>query len=173
MSIGAVQELIKSDSFTDLLDRIKKMYAKGKRWNIKFEIPELKNFEKYEKRFNEFVQKQVDAYNHLPPAPIPEGEGIFAFKTVAELKLWGRKQHNCIGDQVYSVKNRQRFLYRVILNGEEATLEIKMNKGKNQIGDLLGTRNTKVSSALRSHVWKWFRETAKLKSYKMQPMLLG
>lgn len=172
MSIGAVQELIKSESFTDLLDRIKKMYAKGKRWNIKFEIPELKNFEKYEKRFNEFVQKLIDEYNYLPPAPIPDGEGIYALKTVGELKSWGRKQHNCIGDQIYSVKNRQRFIYKVIYDEEEATLEIKIGKGKYQIGDLLGTRNTKVSSALRSHVWKWFRSKVESKSYKLQPMLL-
>lgn len=172
MSIGAVQELIKSESFTDLLERIKKMYAKGKRWNIKFEIPELKNFEKYEKRFNEFVQKLIDEYNYLPPAPIPDGEGIYALKTVGELKSWGRKQQNCIGGYVHSVKNKRVFLYKVILNKEEATLEIKMKDGKCELGDLLGKRNIKVSKELRSHVWKWFRETAKSKSYKMQPMLL-
>ena len=173
MSIGAVQELVKSESFTDLLDRIKKMYAKGKKWYIKFEIPELKSFDKFEDRFNAAIQKRIDAYNYLPPAPIPDGEGIYALKTVAEQKAWGRKQHNCIGGQVYSVKNRQKFLYKVILNKEEATLEIKMKNGKCELGDLLGKRNTKVSKELRSHVWKWFRGTAKSKSYKMQPMLLA
>ena len=173
LSIGAVQELIKSESFTELLDRIKKMYVKGKRWYIKFEIPDFKSFDKYEEKFNAAIQKRIDAYNYLPPAPIPDGEGIYALKTVAEQKAWGRKQHNCIGGQVYSVKNRQKFLYKVILNKEEATLEIKMKDGKCDIGDLLGKRNTKVSKELRSHVWKWFRETAKSKSYKMQPMQLA
>lgn len=172
MSIGAVQELIKSESFSDLLDRIKKMYAKGKRWNIKFEIPDLKSFDKYENRFNEFVQKRIDAYNYLPPAPIPNGEGIYALKTVAEQKSWGKKQQNCIGTYVHSVKTRQKFLYKVILNDEEATLEIKMKDGKCQLGNLLGKRNTKVSSELRSHIWKWFRTNSESRSYKLKPMLL-
>lgn len=173
MSIGAVQELVKSESFSDLLERIKKMYARGKKWYVKFEIPELKSFDKYEERFNTAIQKRIDAYNHLPPAPIPDGDGIYALKTVAEQKSWGRKQQNCIGTYVHSVKTRQKFLYKVILKKEEATLEIKMKDGKCELGDLLGKRNTKVSKELRSHVWKWFRETAKSKSYKMQPMQLA
>lgn len=173
MSIGAVQELIKSESFTDLLDRIKKMYAKAKKWYIKFEISDLKNFEKFENRFNEFVQKRIDAYNYLPPAPIPDGEGIYALKTVAEQKSWGKKQQNCIGGYVHSVKTRQKFLYKVILNNEEATLEIKMKNGKCELVDLLCKRNVEVSKGLRSHVWKWFKENVKAKSYKMQPMVIA
>jgi len=52
-------------------------------------------------------------------------------------------------------------MYKVIVDSEEATLEIRRTKKDTKIGPLLGTNNKHVSEKLRIIVSNWFRESSR------------
>lgn len=176
LSSRATQELIKSELFLNLFDVLKSMSAKTCKWKIEFKIERLAGMDKAEENLNTVIQKRKDAINDFPSQPIPDGEGIYALKTVAEQNSWAKKQQNCIRGYVNAVHARKCFLYRVVLGKEEATLEIKIQREGLKFEQLKGSKNQSVSKELWLHVRKWFEDYIRLqnrlenKKYKMLEM---
>ena len=110
--------------------------------------------------------------------PIPDGEGIYALKTVAQLNTWAKKQQNCIRNYAQAVFARKSYLYKVILGKEEATLEILRLPDGLKLGQIKGLRDSKVSKELLAHARKWFNDYSEQskkrehKNYKLLEMEL-
>lgn len=176
LSSRATQELIKSESFLSLLDVIKPMSLRANKWKIPVKVDRLENLNKAEENLNAAIKKRKDEINNFPSQPAPDGEGIYALKTVSEQNSWAKRQQNCIRGYINAVHARKCFLYRVILGKEEATLEIKIQKDGLKLGQLKGFKNQRVSKELWVHVRKWFEDFIRLqnrlenKKYKMLEM---
>ena len=176
LSSKALQELSESESFKEILGKLKSMTASAIKWGMPFKIGSIKNFDTIEEKFKVALLKRKDEVNNFPPPPIPDGEGIYALRTVAQQNSWAKKQQNCIRGYVHAVMARRCYLYKVIFGKEETTLEIKIQRDGLKFGQLKGFKNQRVSKELWVHVKKWFEDYIRLqnkletKKYKMLEM---
>lgn len=173
LSSKALQELSESELFKEILGKLKSITASAIKWGMPFKIDSIKNFDKIEENFKAALSKRKEEVNNFPSPPIPDGEGIYALRTVAQQNSWAMKQQNCIRGYVRKVFERKCHLYKVILGEEEATLEILIHNDELKFGQIKGFRNKCVSKELWFHAKKWFddyvsqqRKTEK-KKYRM------
>lgn len=173
LSSKALQELSESESFKEILGKLKSMTSSAIKWGMPFKISSIKNFDKIEEKFKVALSKRKDEVNNFPTPPIPDGEGIYALRTVAQQNSWAKKQQNCIRGYVSKVFARKCHLYRVILGEEEATLEILIQNDGLKFGQIKGFKDKRVSKKLWLHAKKWFddymrqQRKAEKKKYRM------
>lgn len=74
----------------------------------------------------------------FPKPPIKGRDTVMPLLNAKEQESWSKKQSNCIRGYSQKVRDRKSFFYKVIINGEEATLEIKIDDSKLELGRLLG-----------------------------------
>jgi len=174
LSNSAVQELIKLDTFLELLTQLKAMTTKARKWKIEFKVEKLSNLDRIEANLNDAIKRKKDEVNNFPLQPIPDGEAIYALKTVAQLNTWAKKQQNCIRSYAQAVFARKCYLYKVILGKEEATLEILRLPDGLKLGQIKGFRDSKVSKELLTYARRWFKdytEQSKKREHKNYKML--
>jgi len=173
LSSKALQELSESESFKEILGKLKSMTASAIKWGMPFKIASIKNFDKIEEKIKAALSKRKDEVNNFPAPPIPDGEGIYALRTVAQQNSWAKRQQNCIRGYVRKVFERKCHLYRVILGEEEATLEILIQNDGLKFGQIKGFQDKRISKELWLYAKKWFedymRQQRKLekKKYRM------
>lgn len=91
----------------------------------------------------------------LPLPPLPGAEHILPLTTTADLRLEGRKQHNCVGSYTPAVLKGRIYVYRV-LEPERATLSIRPGFGGAWfINELKCACNKDTSKATRVAVLEW------------------
>jgi hypothetical protein len=157
LSNKAAVDLISSPTYEKNLENLYKIFIHSRKNKINIhEIEDITQIEFTLKRLQVKIKLKKEDLNRFPPPPLPGTKNIIALRNVTEQRSWSKKQNNCIRNYVLKVKARKSYFYKVILNYEEATLEIKLGRNQIRMGDLLGTGNKKVSGELRTIVNKWF-----------------
>ncbi|HOJ19711.1 MAG TPA: hypothetical protein PLT92_14200 [Ignavibacteriaceae bacterium] len=152
-----LSELVNSgDKYEKHLKMLTKISAQYHKWHLRISV--IENVEQlkvaYDKQKDQI--KVLGRGSEFPPPPLPDNEYIFALKSPTEMRSWAIKQRNCIRKFIKDVKLGNKYFYKVIYNGEEATLEIKTGKAGIKMGELHGKGNGIVSKESRSVVNKWF-----------------
>lgn len=158
ISFHALQELIKADSFTELFGVLKIMVAKANKWKIEINIDKIDDITKINQKLEATIQKKIDEANPFPPPPLPDGDGIYALRTIGQQTSWAKRQQNCIRNYLELVCAKRSFFYKVVHDEEEATLEMKLRGKKPSLGTLLAAKNKPVSPELRKIVDVWFEK---------------
>ena len=158
LSHNAVLELLQNDNYEENVIKLKKIKSYSK--YLKLNYPLLKTIKNIDKVLNSVKmaeQKRREKEEKFPKPPIPGNDIIIPISNKRELKHWSNRQVNCIHSFSNSIKQKQCYLYKVILNGEEATLQINIQGDKIKLGSLLATRNKKVSLELHQTVLEWLK----------------
>jgi len=136
-----------------MLNKISAQYHK---WHLR--ISEIENIEQLKVAYDKLKEqiKVLGTGSEFPPPPLPDNEYIFALKSPTEMRSWAIKQRNCIRKFIKDVKLGKKYFYKVIYNGEEATLEIKTGKAGIMMGEFHAKENGIVSKEARSVLNKWF-----------------
>ncbi|NMB80188.1 MAG: hypothetical protein GYA14_00025 [Ignavibacteria bacterium] len=158
LSNKCLSELVNSeDKYEKHLKMLNKISAQYYKWHLR--ISEIENVEQIKVAYDKLKEqiKVLGRGSEFPPPPLPDNEYIFALKSPTEMRSWAIKQRNCIRKFIKDVKLGKKYFYKVIYNGEEATLEIKTGRHEIKMGELHGKKNESVSSELRTFVINWFR----------------
>ena len=159
LSNKAAVDLISSPTYNKDLENLYKIFINSRKNRINIhEIEDITQIESTLKRLQEKIKLKKEDFNRFPPPPLPGTNNIIALRNVTELRSWSKKQNNCIRNYVSKVKEHKSFFYKVILNDEEATLEIKLSRNQIKMSDLLGTNNRKVSLELKKTVDIWCKK---------------
>lgn len=152
-----LKELINSPSYERDLKRLERISTQSKKWHIS--IPQIEKLAQIKSVTDSLKAKILilKKGSEFPPPPLPDNEYIFSLKSPTEMRSWAIKQRNCIRKFIKDVKLGKKYFYKVIYNGEEATLEIKTGRHEIKMGELHGKKNESVSSELRTFVINWFR----------------
>lgn len=136
---------------------LKRIYSRCKSVHLTFpRIKSLEDLPSIDKVNFEKVKKKRILMLRFPKPHIKGSDTIIPLQNAKEHESWSKKQSNCIRGYSQKVRDRKLFFYKVIMNDEEATLEIKIQNSKVELGRLLGKKNSKVSAKLNSHVEDWF-----------------
>lgn len=159
LSNKIIYELAASESFIEHLIKIKQLHLNFKRWQLT--APKIISLPGINKTFEKqllAVEKKKQKENTFPPPPLEDNFYITAICQESDLVSWSKRQRNCIRSYTSSIKSKQKYFYKVILDKEEATLELTLTKGHIRKGDLLGVDNKSVSQAMKEMVDEWFKE---------------
>lgn len=159
LSVKALEELIQSDKFEPVYKYLSIMVKHSLKWNVPFKVNKLSDLKTKKKELAEKIDKIKADKDIFPSPPFPDTDNIKAIKTNSELIYWSKRQVNCSRDYGSAIRSGKKYLYKVILKNEEATLELNINNGQIRKGQLLATRNKSVSSELRLVVEEWFNKS--------------
>lgn len=155
LSKNAIEELTISENFHELLSEIMNIKKLADRWGIKFKLTSLNKLESKKIEIKEKADELKESKNTFPLPPIDDSENIIAIRTVSELNSWSKRQSNCVRQYKEAIMKRQCYIYKVIHDFEEATLELKIKNNSIMKGDLLATKNKKPSEGLIKIVDNW------------------
>lgn len=155
LSKNAIEELTTSENFQELLSEIMDIKKLADRWGIKFKLTSLNKLESKKIEIKEKADELKESKNTFPLPPIDDSENIIAIRTVSELNSWSKRQSNCVRHYKEAIMKRQCYIYKVIHDFEEATLELKIKNNSIMKGDLLATKNKKPSEGLIKIVDNW------------------
>lgn len=161
LSNKGLDELINSDNYVYYIKEIEKIIVRSKKWKI--EIPQIDKLSQI-KSISEKIKDKILVLkkgSEFPPPPLPDNEYIIALKSPSEMRYWAIRQRNCIRNIIEEVKHGRCYFYKVVYNGEEATLKIKTGRTGIKMGDLLGKSNRNVSESMRVFVSDWFVKNTK------------
>ncbi|MFZ1292521.1 MAG: hypothetical protein WAR79_20695 [Melioribacteraceae bacterium] len=166
LSHNAVKELLNCDNFDDNIDKLKKIKSYSRYLNLSFPLLKtIKNIDKVLETVKESELKRRAKEDKFPKPPIHGNEIIKPIVNKRELQYWSKRQVNCIRNFSSSIKRKQCYFYKVILNEEEATLQLYIQENKIKLGSLLATRNRPVSLELREVVFDWLKQKMIQKKY--------
>lgn len=155
LSKNAIEELTSSENFQELLSEIVDIKKLADRWGIKFKLNSLKKLESKKIGIKEKADELKNSKNIFPLPPFDDSENIIAIRTVSELNSWSKRQSNCVRQYKEEIMKRRCYIYKVIHDFEEATLELKIKNNSIMKGDLLATKNKKPSEGLIKIVDNW------------------
>lgn len=154
-----IYELAASESFSEHLIEIRKLYLNSKRWQLTApKIITLTSINKALEKQLVVVEKKRQKENLFPQPPLEDNFHITAICQESDLGSWSRRQHNCIPKYVSEIRARKKYFYKVVYGNEEATLELNLGNKRIQRGDLLGVDNRAVTPALKEIVDEWLKE---------------
>ncbi len=163
LSNKVIFQLTEDKMYTRKSNIIMSMLDEGK--ELKLLIPVIDNLDKLDKikeKFDEQVFRKRFELEIFPNPPYTGNDYINPIKTEKELTSWSKKQQNCANGFANSIRSGSSYLYKVIVDDEEATLEISLlRNGETEIGQLSGFKNKSVSVNLKETVTKWFEESKK------------
>lgn len=152
----AIREFIALEDNVGVLETLRKIYFIMQA--VPSPLPKLKSIQNIEESLRKYkliYARYLAKVDFYPPPPIPGNEFIIPIQTRSELKSWAMRQQNCIRTYHSKIKKGNDYLYKVILDNEEATLHLE--KRVNWfIKELSGVSNKKVSLRLKTEVKKWF-----------------
>lgn len=150
-------ELSNRADFKFCLNVLDIIHNQSLNWKVDFpKISSLSNISEVIEKFGERLREKKLISNMFPNPPLKDNEFIKALDSGKELNYWAKRQQNCIRSYLNDIKKGKCYLYKIILEDEEATLEIKLFKNKIVLGKLLGFQNKPVSDALKQKVIDWF-----------------
>lgn len=157
LSKNIIVELCKADDNSESIKLLKRISARCKSVEIPFpKVKLLADLPQIDRdNFEQAKQKKL-LLEQFPKPPLKGNEVVIPLLNAREQSSWSKKQANCIRGYSGKVKSSRSFFYKVIYKKEEATLEIKIDKDKIKLGDLLGRQNKKVSAKLKDYVHEWF-----------------
>lgn len=163
LSDKLVYELAGDEQFALKASMLQQMIHKSKQWKVKLPgITSFENLYEIKKKFDEKIRIKKDKLELFPLPPLEGNEYVKAITTETQLISWSKRQQNCIRGYAGKIRTGKCYMYKVICEGEEATLEVVNKKGKSYtISALTGFRNCKVSDKLYSLVLEWIRTTSK------------
>ncbi|MFZ1291228.1 MAG: hypothetical protein WAR79_14120 [Melioribacteraceae bacterium] len=162
LSHNAVKELLNCDNFDDKIDKLKKIKSYSRYLNLSFPLLKtIKNIDKVLETVKESELKRRAKEDKFPKPPINGNEIIKPIVNKRELQYWSKRQVNCIHNYSSSIKGKQCYFYKVILNEEEATLKLNIQENKPKLDSLLATRNRPVSNTLKEFVQTWLKNSEK------------
>ncbi len=154
-----VFELVTDENMNLKVSMIRQMIKNSKKWKVNFpEIKTLKNLFEIKKKFDQKIKIKREKLDILPPPPIKGNEFIQPLTTNTQLKSWSKRQQNCVHSYTSKIKAGKCYIYKVIYENEEATLELENHRNKFELGAVLGFRNSKVSERLYAFVMDWFNK---------------
>ena len=159
MTHKLIFDIIESENFEDILKSLNEILSCSKQ--LKQDIPQLNassSILKVNGELKKRLSSRVKRNMIFPPAPIVGNECIQPICNESELKIWARRQQNCIAGYSGKVRLGKSYFYRVVNNDEEATLELKLKDKKIRMNALLGKSNRKVSPILKKVVSEWLNE---------------
>lgn len=132
---------------------------------------EWKKLSEEENPFLQARKNRAQALRRTAEIPFPEpvlpGKGgIRAIRNPDELLEEGQEMRHCVGTYASRIYKRECDIYGASFDGERATLEVKLRRGRPVLGEVKSFQNRPVSSALRRRVEEWFLESSGLLSEK-------
>lgn len=163
LSDKLVYELAGDEQFALKASTVQQMIHKSKQWKVRLPgITSFENLYEIKKKFDEKVKIKRDKLDMLPPPLLEDNEYVRAITTETQLMSWSKRQQNCIRGYADRIRKGKCYIYKVIYEGEEATLEIVREKGRAfTISELKGFKNCEVSDKLYSMVQEWIKTTLK------------
>lgn len=162
LSDKLVYELAKDEQFVLKASAIQQMIHKSRQWQVRLPgITSFENLDEIKKKFDEKVRIKKDKLELFPPPPLEGNEYVIAITTETQLISWSKRQQNCIRSYGNKIRTGKFYIYKVIYEDEEATLEVIRKKGEIKIAELTGFRNCRVSDKLYSRVQEWIKTTSK------------
>jgi len=104
----------------------------------------------------------------FPAPPLPGTTDIVPITTLATLRNEAASQRNCVLGYAGSIYEREAYLYSV-LKPERATVEVNLEDGVWELGQLKSARNKEPSRKTVLFVRRWFR-WAKREVYRDDPL---
>lgn len=129
----------------------------------KLSFPEIKTVTGL-RLVREKINQKIQILQKFPDPPLKGNQYIQPLTNEKELISWSKRQGNCIRGFGGSIRSGSRYMYKVIIGSEEATLEIKPAGKRLKMGSLLGVNNNPVSPELKTAVTKWFHKPSFTKS---------
>lgn len=132
---------------------------------------EWKKLSEEENPFLQAGKNRAQAIRRTAEIPFPEpllpGKGgIRAIRNPDELLEEGQEMRHCVGTYASRIYKRECDIYGASFDGERATLEVRLRRGRPVLGEVKSFQNKPVSSALRRRVEEWFMESSGLLSEK-------
>lgn len=158
-----VFELAEDENYSLKAAMLQQMNHKSRQWKVA--LPKsisLPGLDEAKKKFDEKVKVKRDKLDIFPKPPLEDNEYVKAITTETGLISWSKRQQNCIRSYAGKIRTGRCYIYKVIYEGEEATLEVKKKKNKSfGISDLSGFKNCRVSDKLYTMVQEWIKTTSK------------
>lgn len=158
-----VFELAEDENYSLKAAMLQQMNHKSRQWKVA--LPKsisLPGLDEAKKKFDEKVKVKRDKLDIFPKPPLEDNEYVKAITTETRLISWSKRQQNCIRSYAGKIRTGRCYIYKVIYEGEEATLEVKKKKNKSfGISDLSGFKNCRVSDKLYTMVQEWIKTTSK------------
>lgn len=160
-----IAELSNSENNSESIKLLKKIHTRCKSVNLPFpKIKLLDELPQIDRDNQERVKKKKVLLERFPKPPLKGNDTIMPLLNAREQESWSKKQSNCIRNFSAKVRGGKSFFYKILFNGEPATLEINILKDKLLFGNLLGQNNKKVSAQLKTYVKKWFTKETFVKN---------
>jgi len=126
---------------------------------------EWKKFSEEENPFLQARKNRAQALRRMAEIPFPEpllpGKGgIRAIRNPDELLEEGQEMRHCVGTYASRIYKRECDIYGASFDGERATLEVRLRRGRPVLGEVKSFQNRPVSNALRRRVEEWFLESS-------------
>lgn len=157
-----VYELVEDEHYALKAAMLQQMHHKSRQWKVSLpksiSIPGL---DEAKKRFDEKVKIKREKLDIFPKPPLEDNEYITAITTETQLISWAKRQQNCIRSYAGRIRSGKCYLYRVMYDNEEATMEVVKKKRIIKIAELNGFRNCKVSPGLNAIAEEWLRTSSK------------
>ena len=152
-------ELVEDPEYSTKAAILLQMHQDSVKWKVKFPlIKTMDDFDEIKNAFNKKVADLRDKVDRFPPPPLADNEYIKAITLESQLISWSKKQRNCVRDYGNKIRNHRSYIYKVVYQNEEATLEIRWDKsGTFFISELSGFDNRAVSTKLKNIVQEWLR----------------
>ena len=156
LSNKLIFELSESNNYTEYVSALMDIDANCSLGKLSF--PEIKSLSELP-TLKDKINQKLQALQKFPEPPCKGNQYVQPLTNEKELISWSKLQGNCIRGFGNSIRSGSRYMYKVTIDSEEATLEIKFTKKGPQMGSLLGTNNNHVSEKMRLSVRKWFGES--------------
>jgi len=156
LSNNVIFEMTKSNDYQNCISLLQDIDADCSACKLKF--PEIKSITDLSD-IREKISQKVQILRQFPEPPIKGNAYVQPLTNEKELISWSKRQGNCIRNFGNSVRSGGIYMYKVIIDEEEATLEITRTKKGVSMGPLMGTNNTRVSNKLKLVVEQWFHES--------------
>ncbi len=157
-----VYELVEDEHYALKAAMLQQMSHKSRQWKIAMpKSISLHGLDEAKKKFDDKVKVKREKRDIFPKPPLEDNEYVKAITTETQLISWSKRQQNCIRSYAGKIRTGRSYIYKVIYEGEEATLEVVKKKGIIKIAELTGFRNCRVSDKLYSKVQEWMRTTSK------------
>lgn len=158
-----VFELAEDENYSLKAAMLQQMNHKSRQWKVAMpKSISLPGLDEAKKKFDEKVKVKREKRDIFPKPPLEDNYYVKAITTETELISWSKRQQNCIRGYAGKIRTGRCYIYKVIYEGEEATLEVKKTKNKSfGISDLSGFKNCRVSDKLCSMAQEWIKTTSK------------
>ncbi len=169
LSNKIIFQLVEDPLYRSKRDKIMSMIADAEEIGLSFPvIDSLHKLDSIKEKFDERVNIKKKKLDIFPEPPITGNEYIIPITTNKELQSWSKRQFNCIRGYSHNIRSGKSYLYKVIYEKEEATLEIKIDKESFRKGEFKGFDNKQVSQQLKNIVKDWLKNAREKKPLNIQ-----